>query len=250
MTMTRLAGTSGHGFLLPVLISLGFHGILLVLPAAPQAPIQEGEPSDRIEISLSEMPETGEPAEEVVGFLEGAASVTADVSLPPPASQAITIPIASRGPDRRLDAHDAAVEKKPVAVRQAPSPADVLSDAQALTATRASATPSAAARPADRTRRVEQELGWEGKGRALLKQVDPQFPDRLAVAGVEADCEARIAVSPGGNVVRVEITRGSGYIEIDNNVEAALRQFLFSRSDSGSEAAGTVRFRFRLGKRE
>jgi hypothetical protein len=46
----------------------------------------------------------------------------------------------------------------------------------------------------------------------------------------------------------VEITRSSGYIEIDASVEAALRDYLFSRVDGRVETAGTVHFRFRLEK--
>jgi len=51
-------------------------------------------------------------------------------------------------------------------------------------------------------------------------------------------------------VIRVEITRSSGYIEIDASVEAALRDYLFSRVDGRENAIGTVRFRFRLEKQD
>ena len=60
--------------------------------------------------------------------------------------------------------------------------------------------------------------------------------------------EARIKVAPSGAVVSVEITRSTGYIEVDASVLAALRDYLFSRVDSRVDALGTVKFRFRLEK--
>ena len=68
--------------------------------------------------------------------------------------------------------------------------------------------------------------------------------------GQEIEGEARITVAPSGAVIRVEITRSSGYIEIDASVEAALRDYLFSRVDGRENAIGTVRFRFRLEKQD
>jgi hypothetical protein len=42
--------------------------------------------------------------------------------------------------------------------------------------------------------------------------------------------------------------RSSGYTEIDAGVEAALRDYLFSRADGSTETVGTVRFHYRLEK--
>ncbi len=42
----------------------------------------------------------------------------------------------------------------------------------------------------------------------------------------------------------------SGYIEIDASVEAALRDYLFSRVDGRVDSTGTVKFRFRLEKQD
>ena len=72
----------------------------------------------------------------------------------------------------------------------------------------------------------------------------------LSAMGQEIEGEARISVAPSGIVTRVEITRSSGYIEIDASVEAALRDYLFSRVDGRAETAGTVHFRFRLEKQD
>jgi TonB family protein len=82
----------------------------------------------------------------------------------------------------------------------------------------------------------------------LLRSPEPRFPRILSASGQEVEGEARITVAPSGAVVRVEITRSTGYIEVDASVEAALRDYLFSRVDGRGDALGTVRFRFRLEK--
>jgi TonB family protein len=100
----------------------------------------------------------------------------------------------------------------------------------------------------DTSARGTAQIGWEGTSRALLRKRDPQFPAALRTTGQEVEGEARITVSPSGAVLRVEITRSTGYIEIDASVEAALRDYLFSRVDGRGNALGTVKFRFRLEK--
>jgi TonB family protein len=93
-------------------------------------------------------------------------------------------------------------------------------------------------------------IGWEGSARKLLYKRDPAFPAQLSAAGQEVECEARITVAASGVVTRVEITRSSGYIEIDANVEAALRDYLFSRANERKDAVGTIRFSFRLERQD
>jgi TonB family protein len=90
------------------------------------------------------------------------------------------------------------------------------------------------------------QIGWEGSTRKLIRKRDPSFPAVLSASGQEVECEARINVTPAGSVSHVEISRSSGYIEIDASVEAALHDYLFSRVDGRKDAVGTVRFRFRL----
>ena len=92
------------------------------------------------------------------------------------------------------------------------------------------------------------QIGWDSAARKLLRRKDPKFPAVLSALGQEVECEARITVAPSGGVTRVEITRSSGYTEIDAGVEAALRDYLFSRADGAAATVGTVRFRFRLEK--
>ncbi len=96
----------------------------------------------------------------------------------------------------------------------------------------------------------QSQIGWETDARRLIRKRDPQFPLILSAEGQEVECDARITVSPAGAVTRVEIIRSSGYTEIDASVEAALRGYLFSRVDGRKDAVGTVRFRFRLEKRD
>lgn len=92
-------------------------------------------------------------------------------------------------------------------------------------------------------------IGWEGSARKLIRRRDPQFPRVLSRAGQEVECTARITVSPSGTVTRVQIVQGSGYTEIDASIEAALRDYLFSKAE-GQNAAATVSFRFRLERRD
>ena len=94
------------------------------------------------------------------------------------------------------------------------------------------------------------EWGWHGLPRKLVRRRNPEFPALLSAIGQEVEGEARITVAPSGIVTRVEITRSSGYIEIDASVEAALRDYLFSRVDGRDDSAGTVKFRFRLEKQD
>ena len=93
-------------------------------------------------------------------------------------------------------------------------------------------------------------VGLEGIQRKLIRKRDPEFPAVLRAIGQEIEGEARISVAPSGMVTRVEITRSSGYIEIDASVEAALRDYLFSRVDGRIDTVGTVHFRFRLEKQD
>ena len=119
-----------------------------------------------------------------------------------------------------------------------PSTQDVLSDL------------AATAPPADAAASVGEggSIGWQGTPRTLIRRRDPQFPVLLSAAGQEVELQATITVAPSGVVTRVEITRSSGYTDVDASVEAALRDYLFSRVNGRLDAVGTVRFRFRLEK--
>ena len=59
-----------------------------------------------------------------------------------------------------------------------------------------------------------------------------------------------ITVTPLGQVIDVEITRSSGYIEIDAAVESALINCVYSRIEGKKNQIGTVYYRFPLEKRD
>ena len=221
---------------LPWLISSAFHALILLaslLIGFAGNPVPP--PQQPIEVAL----EDG-------GGVSSGEAVSGD--RPPPAGASIPIPprakarIPRPGPPSigragrpRLDpirAGDRSAAAGPVDV---PSPQDVLSD-----------LPSASeAAPSETT------FGWEGGARrTVIARRDPRFPEVLSAAGLEVECVARITVAPEGNVTRVEIMRSSGYTEIDASVEAALREFLFSRVEGRKDAVGTITFRFRLEKRD
>ncbi len=92
----------------------------------------------------------------------------------------------------------------------------------------------------------QKKIDWSTGQRKLLKKSLPSFPSRLIQAGVEVDVEALITVSPTGYVTGVEITRSSGYTLVDNAVAAALRDYLFEKSESLESDTGLIRFHFRL----
>jgi TonB family protein len=131
----------------------------------------------------------------------------------------------------------------PAAAHPLPAAADVLSDVHPEGAGTANA-------PAGTGLSEGTQVGWEGATRKLIRKRNPVFPAILSAAGQEVECQARITVSPSGGVTHVEIVSSSGYIEIDASVEAALRDYLFSRVDGRKDAVGTVRFHFRLERQD
>jgi TonB family protein len=124
-----------------------------------------------------------------------------------------------------------------------PSSREILESLPPVTSAVGASVAAAAAEP---TVRVE----WSGTPRTLSKEVRPRFPSILSATGQEAEVVARITVSPLGQVIDVEITRGSGYIEIDAAVESALRQCLYTRIEGKQNQIGTVYYRFPLEKRD
>jgi TonB family protein len=220
--------TSSSRRALPWLLSIGSHLVVLVavgLILAPQAGVV---PVRSVDISLVGAPGSGRGAPRAGGSspLAVATSTRAAVravstSPPPPDTVALqgsrTMPPAESLP--------------------APTASEVLADV-------ASVTPEASGSPTGTL------VGWEGIQRKLIRKRNPEFPTVLSANGQEIEGEARIAVAPSGIVTRVEITRSSGYIEIDASVEAALRDYLFSRVEGRSDTVGTVRFRFRLEKQD
>jgi TonB family protein len=91
-------------------------------------------------------------------------------------------------------------------------------------------------------------LEWKAGERILLQQPRLDFPELLLEKGLEVDVEAAFVVAPNGQVVRVEITRSSGFASVDREVEQALRDALFA--ESSREDTGRIQFRFRLERKQ
>jgi TonB family protein len=109
---------------------------------------------------------------------------------------------------------------------------------------------SAAARADAASAAPTVKVEWTGTPRTLIREKKLAFPAVLSTTGQEAEVVARITVSPLGQVIDVEITRGSGYTEIDAAVELALRQCLYARIEGKQNQIGTVYYRFPLEKRD
>lgn len=135
----------------------------------------------------------------------------------------------------------------PVGSLQMPSPDDVLAQ---ITSEISRGGVMAIARMSSSL--GDSEIGWLGmvRKRKVLKRKAPVFPETLQAEGQEVDVGAKIAVSPAGHVTTVHITRSSGYAEVDNSVERALRGYLFEKSQNDDNDIGVVTFHFRLEKQE
>jgi TonB family protein len=91
-------------------------------------------------------------------------------------------------------------------------------------------------------------LEWKAGERSLLQQPRLGFPKLLLEKGLEVDVEAAFVVAPSGQVVRVEITRSSGFASVDREVEQAMLDALFA--ESSREDSGRIQFRFRLERKQ
>lgn len=131
------------------------------------------------------------------------------------------------------------------AVSSVPSASEILDALPAVTTATGAAARADAAASAPSVR-----VEWSGAPRTLSREVKPRFPSILSATGQEAEVVARITVSPLGAVIDVEITRPSGYTEIDAAVESALRQCLYTRIEGKQNQIGTVYYRFPLEKRD
>jgi outer membrane biosynthesis protein TonB len=227
---------------LPWIVSLGVHLVLLaavaVLLAAPvRTPL-----ASHVDITFVGAPGTGR------GAMRAGGSSTTGTFVPRPPRGEI---VPSSPPQHEPGPFPA---PRPVIRDESlpmPPAGDVLADMAAVSAS-ASASPAAEGPAAAEAAGSPSgtQMGWEGTPRKLIRKRIPEFPTVLSAMGQEIEGEARISVAPSGIVTRVEITRSSGYIEIDAIVEAAVRDYLYSRVDGRSETAGTVHFRFRLEKQD
>ena len=241
--------TSSSRRALPWLLSAGAHllavGVMALILAAPAQPVTV----PGLELSLTASPGPGgEPA---IGRPTRARPSVPSASAAASSASA-SRPVAASDSDAAVRAAGAALSGRPPSSAiptgvPAPSSADVLSDVAAVAAGPGGAPNGS---PVGATGFGGSSFGWRGQPRTLIRRPAPEFPAVLSAAGQEIEGEASITVAPSGAVTRVEITRSSGYIEIDASVEEALRGYLFSRVDGRADSIGTVQFRFRLEKQD
>jgi TonB family protein len=170
-----------------------------------------------------------------------------------PAGEARTAPAAPGG---RLDAatvpllQESSVEPAGVSVTKAPSRLAPLGNAAAglppdpLDEGFAEAGSAAAGATTDDG--ADVPVTWAGAQRRALQHPAIVYPEELRSLGQAADVVAQITVSPSGAVIKVEITQGTGYIEVDKRVADVLRSWVFSSVNEQKDEMGTYRYRFRL----
>ena len=213
--------TSLYRRAMPWLVSLGAHLVLLlVVGILLIAPVREPL-ALRVDVTLVGAPGAGR------GVLRAGGSSTTGRFVPRPPRGDVLPPAVSSRTTPAIPATAAAPTARPVVpVSSLPTPAakDVLADTASVSAS--SSSPGSSSAEASGSP-LGTQLGWEGLPRKLIRKRTPEFPTVLSLMGQEIEGEARISVAPSGVVTRVEITRSSGYIEIDASVEAALRDYLF-----------------------
>jgi TonB family protein len=223
----------------PWIVSLLAHaGLVLLVPLgadlrAMQTPVAER----RVVLQLDDAPPEPPTASAPEAPSITASAIQMPASLPLPSAVALD-PVAEE-----LRAASARIVTVPGGIPSAREVLDALPPPPGPLATAAARSDAAAAEPALR-------IGWAGAARTVVRSVNPRFPAILSERGQEAVVDARITVTPLGAVVDVEITRSSGYTEIDAAVETALRQWIFSRSEGKQNALGTVSYRFPLERRD
>jgi len=222
---------------LPWLAAATFLAVLMAMSTAVIPDRSEGPlPMQPIEVALDAS--SAATSEDDSGGGGPGSTLSQALELPRPAGAA-GVPLGKGvvSPESRSHMQPVGAPREAVSDRiSQPSAQEVLSDLPSL-------------QPADA--QPAGQLAWGGeRPRKLLSRRDPQFPVMLGVEGVEVECAARITVSAAGNVTHVEITKSSGYTEIDASVEAALREFLFSQVEGRKDAVATVTFRFRLEKQD
>jgi TonB family protein len=226
---------------MPWIVSLAAHLlVLLTVGFLLAAPLREPL-APQVDITLVGAPGTGH------GALRAGGSSTTGTFVPRPPRGEI---IPSEPAVRPAPVSAAAPASRPV-VPAGPVPTPSASDVLADTAAVAASTSDAGSGSADAAGSpTGTQFDWEGLPRKLIRKRTPEFPTVLSATGQEVELDVRLSVAPSGVVTRVEIARSSGYIEIDAIVEAAVRDYLYSRVDGRAETVGTVHFRFRLEKKD
>jgi protein TonB len=234
---------------LPWIASLGVHAVLVFVPVglsvSPSRP-----PVEELRVTVSLAAGPGIAAERAgSGFALGNGAA---VALPKPGGRsarlaALPSPPVSIRPLPSVSPLDDRPAMLPSDALPLPSAQEILADLQDSAPRLDTDTPDAA--PGAQVRGGAQ-IAWPGSPRKIIRWRDPEFPSVLSATGQGAECEARITVAPSGTVIRVEMTKSSGYTEIDASVEAALRDNVFSRVSGTTNAVATVKYRFRPEKQD
>jgi hypothetical protein len=235
--------------MLPWIASLALHAALVLLPvgifvALPPGVVQVAG----VDVALVASPEA--PA--ASGGSADAPGVASAAALPTPALRAGKVPPISAHRVSTETLRGVVALERPGAGAAAipvplPSVEDVLSDMPSASSETMTRAPAAAE---DASQALGAQIVWRGSPRKVVRWRDPPLPAVLRRTGQEAECEAEITVAPSGAILHVEITKGSGYTDIDASVEAALRDNLFSRVSGRTDTIATVRYKFRPEKQD
>jgi TonB family protein len=225
---------------IPWIVSFAAH-VVLAVAAASILSVSPDIPQRIVQVDVQLVSQAGGRGRAPANRGPSAARVTGAAS-PPAAVGDSTHSTVPQGPATGVVPYGGQVARNDSTL---PSVQDVLSDLSATTQAGSSVIMPGEGKIAPGK---SGRIGGEGAPRKLIRRRDPQFPVILSAAGQEGAVEARITIAPSGLVTRVEITRSSGYTEVDASVEAALRDYLFSRVNGRLDAVESWRIRFRLEK--
>jgi TonB family protein len=257
----NLASPSWRKYLLYLAFSLGFHGCLLLAFSFWKV-AREPQPEQRVVLLevRNLMPRQARPGERSSAPAPGS-NLIGGLAVPEPGALGVlpAEPHASRA--LRAGVKIAATEPAPIERSEKPrlaersdtlsfpSPAETLLKALSGNALEP-IPPAPAAAEVEGGYTQETALEWKGRQRQLLRSLQLSFPELLAEKGLEVDVEAAFAVAPSGQVIRVEITRSSGFASVDRAVEQAMYNTLFEASSGEAEDQGRIRLHFRLERKQ
>lgn len=103
----------------------------------------------------------------------------------------------------------------------------------------------------DPLRRVSIDMGDPTGGlggRGILRRIDPRYPERMQREYGVGVVLVRVHVAPDGTVSRATVERSSGYLDIDNAVKGAVVRWRFSPLPEGDLGVqtGVIPFHFEI----
>lgn len=233
---------------IPWAVSLVLHAALLLIPARMGMLTRARPEERRIDLVFDQpAPRSSSPASRLPGRDEVGLPAGAAPSIPrSPAAP----PLPSPSEEHAAPLADRLVDLAAPGSTALPTARDVLADLPAPRPASESAAFTAPAAPAEGEVSLAQPtVVWQGRAPGVIRRVNPEFPRVFSRTGQEGECVARISVTPAGTVSRVEIVHSSGYPEIDASVAAALRSWLFAKSD-GQSVTAEISYPLRLRVRD